>query len=174
MKTKQVKEAEQSIPACMSKYEHVVRAAVVRKPGVLPLLAKLEAVPEFFSLRTMAFVIWILGWPWRQIARAWAQRRKVWVLLDKYLGWWATWRRFNRWRRLRIVAACDRKKRAIQGTLFPNGEPGKMCAQCGYAQQITPKEFKRLFGISVDTAIKRAVRRGHTVHNAEKWAAAHR
>lgn len=103
----------------------------------------------------------------------WSQRRLVWGWPDRRLGGYRVWQRFNARRRLRLVARCARLGHPIRGTLLPNGEPGKMCPQCGYVQQITPKEFKFLFGMNVATAVMRTRADGHRVHNAEKWARTH-
>lgn len=49
-----------------------------------------------------------------------------------------------------------------------------MCPACGYVQQITPREFKRLFGMPVSTAIARTRAEGQQVHNAMQWGQTHR
>jgi hypothetical protein len=117
--------------------------------------------------------VWVLTWPWRTGARLLRRRRAVWTWLDARLGDRPAWQRFNARRRLRLVAACDRRQHTLRGTLLPNGQPGKMCPQCGYVQQITPHEFKALFGMNVATAVARMRAEGQRVHNAKRWAATH-
>jgi hypothetical protein len=121
----------------------------------------------------LGFVLGCLAWPRRVSRGLWSQRRLVWGWLDRRLGGFRAWQRFNARRRLRLVRACARKGHPIRGTLLPNGEPGKMCPTCGYVQQITPKEFKALFGMNVATAVRRTQTDGHRVHNAAKWARTH-
>lgn len=126
-----------------------------------------------WAAAVLVMVVWCLTWPWRTVGRLVRRRRQVWGWLDQRLGDHRTWQRFNARRRLRLVATCGRKGHPIRGTLLPNGEPGKMCPECGYVQQITPKEFKSLFGMNVATAVMRTRANGHRVHNMGTWAKTH-
>ena len=109
----------------------------------------------------------------RQIRRAWRAREDIWVHLDKYLRKLAWWKRLNDKRRKTMLERCGKSGHTLVGTLLENGQPGKMCQECKYIQQITPKEFKTLFGLSVKKAILKARSAGRQVMNAEKYLAIH-
>jgi hypothetical protein len=121
------------------------------------------------------FFSWPVCWVWLQLRAAWVNRKDIWVHLDKVKvlqrqNWW---KRLNTARRKRLIDKCNKSGHTLQGTLLENGQPGKMCQTCKYIQQITPREFKSLFHISVNQAIKRAKDAGRQVVNADKYLAIH-
>lgn len=107
----------------------------------------------------------------RAALRAW--RRAIWPWLDARLGGYRLWQMVIRRRRLRTVRRCAEQQHPLHGTLLPNGQPGRMCPLCGYVQQVTPREFKALFGCNVATAVARARAGGARVHNAARWRQSH-
>lgn len=113
-------------------------------------------------LAYVAAVAWIGLWCMAQgpaMAAGWAWG-KVLALAEWAFGSFAWCQKLKEWWLARVMARCDRLAHAQEGRILPGGQPARACVKCGYVVAVTPREFRRLFGISVEAALRRCVNRG--------------
>lgn len=125
----------------------------------LPLVAAKIIAAVWIGLHTF------FTWPGTIVKGLWADASG---LIDRAMAKVEWWQKLATKRLAKRIARCDRIGHPLRGTVMPSGAPGKMCDTCGYAVEISAHQFKKLFGISIQTAVARAQRRGHEVANAEK------